>query len=659
MDLGPPKRRVLLARLLVDRGRPVSAERLCRDLWSDDTRPAGAVATVHAHISRLRTVLEPGRPAGARSTLLVNESGGYVLRAPREALDSAVFEGLLEKARQHRREARVRAALMTLEEALRLWRGPALHDATDHDFAVAEVDRLHSLRNTAEELHVATLLELGQADAAVPLAEKLTNTAPWREVSWALLMKALYATGRSAEALQRYERFRVALAEELGVDPGLALRDLHLAILNEDTSLILPAAGRADSPPAPRPGLPAGRLLVPLPLTGRNREVEVLTEAVAQAGAGGVRWGVVRGGRGTGRTRLLEEVAQRARREGARIARLTCCCGGDDCRSTTALGPATRLAEQLTGPGEPVSRATRWTEEAALKAVTRALAEGPALLLMDDVDTVCRACRRLLRRLSALLSGERTMILCSAGERDGTGTASLPAGVPEGRITTVRLSPLTVEDVRALLPYVDDGAPAELSDEAGRLRRRSDGNPFVLTELLRLPRDERRSESPPTPPAVRRAVLTRLDVLSGQARALVTQAAACGDVLDMDLLAVLMGVARDELIEPAERAVRTGLIVWSPSGAGPAGDREEAERAGRAGAGCYRFHSIMREAVLSTLSPVRRQQIHASVASALRKRPHSPVSVAEQIVQAGPVVSSDELRAASRPPRLRNAKPDG
>lgn len=646
VDLGPPKRRVLLARLLLDGGRPVSVERLCRDLWSADNRPAGAVSTVHAHISRLRTVLEPERAAGTRSTLLVRESAGYSLRAPRETLDSTVFEDLLGTARRLMGTGQAEEALRSIEDALRLWRGPALHDAADHGFAASEVNRLQSLRQTADEMRVATLLELGRADSAVTLAETLTITAPLREGSWALLMKALYATGRSAEALQQYERFRVGLAEELGVDPGPNLRELHLAILNEDTASILPeprgavsvSTTPADRPEAERPG----PVTAALPLTGRTAERDRLAATTARTRTSGAHWAVVTGARGMGKTRLLDEAAEQAARQGFRLARLACCGSSDNRESTAIFGPGARLVEQLAKDSGPFSRPPRWTEEASLTVLVRTLAEHPTVLLIDDMDTLCAACRRLIGHLSVLLRREPTMILCATGAREDAGITALLAALSTTRVTHLTLSPLTADDVHELLRHAEDTPPERQRLHARALQRRADGNPFVLTELLRLPPDERADAGAPTPSAVARNVQARLDGLPDQARALVTQAAACGEELDLDLLAVLLNLPREQLFRQVEVALHAELLVWRDPAPRPR------ERAGGGDVGGYRFHSVLRDAVLSLLTPLARQLLHASVASAMRGCPgHSPVAVAEQLVQAGPLPSREELVQAS------------
>ncbi|MGO4757247.1 BTAD domain-containing putative transcriptional regulator, partial [Streptomyces sp. 2MCAF27] len=190
LDLGPRQRRVLLTRLLIEDGRPVSIGELCRDLWQG-SQPAGAVSSVRAHVSRLRSVLDPVRHG--RSRLLVNGPGGYSLKVPREARDTTRFEESVAQARDSMRRGQLGAARQELDGALGLWRGEALGDAADHSFAIRETARLNAARQDAEELRATILIKQGDLERAIGAAEGLTLSAPLREASWALLMRALYA----------------------------------------------------------------------------------------------------------------------------------------------------------------------------------------------------------------------------------------------------------------------------------------------------------------------------------------------------------------------------------------------------------------------------------------------------------------------------------
>ncbi|MEW2166961.1 BTAD domain-containing putative transcriptional regulator [Streptomyces sp. NPDC007084] len=641
-ELGPPKRRVLLARLLLNTGQPVSVERLCRDLWPAGDRPAAAASTVHSHISRLRTILEPDRAAHQPSSLLVREASGYLLRTSPEALDAAAFEELLTEATEALRQSRGDEAHDKVTKALRLWRGPAFSEAAGFGFVASEVSRLQSLRQTAEEVRVGALLNLGREDAAVSLAEALTVTAPLREASWALLMKALYATGRGAEALRQYERFRRALAEELGVDPGPALRALHLAVLNEDSRAVLPDR----RPPTVTVAPAAPEREDGAPLFGRDHESRRIADTVRRTADGkGTHWVFVSGGLGTGKTRLLEQTAAAAESQGFAQVRLVCCGPCDDSLSNAVFGPAARLLAQLRA-GPPTPSAAAYSRESALTELLGELAERATVVLVDDLDGLCEACRELVHHLSVLLREQPVVVVCSSAERAAPGTASLTSSVARQRALWVRLRPLSVEDVSALLTSVGEARSAP-PGHAFALHRRSGGNPFVLSALLELPPRHRVGPDAVVPPALVNVVAARLDALPESARAMVTRAAVCGPDLDVPLLVRLLDISREELLKLVDTAVHADILTWQP------GPRSADDPPGTAGAGGYRFTGIMDEAVLATLTQASRQLLHASVAKALRGRGgHDHALAVRHLIQAGPLASREDLaqecRAAGR-----------
>ena len=233
--LGGPKPRALLALLLLRANEVVSRDRLIDALWGD--RPSGAVRhSLDVQISRLRRALEP-------EELILTRSGGYVLEVDQEQIDVHRFERLLEKGRSENASGRHRDASATLETALGLWRGPALADLVYEEFARAEIDRLEELRLVATEERIDAELGLGQRDTLIPELEALTAQHALRERPRGQLMLALYRAGRQAEALRTYSDTRKRLIEELGLEPGVALRELEQAILRQDPALDPPRPG--------------------------------------------------------------------------------------------------------------------------------------------------------------------------------------------------------------------------------------------------------------------------------------------------------------------------------------------------------------------------------------------------------------------------------
>ncbi|GAA4605055.1 BTAD domain-containing putative transcriptional regulator [Actinoallomurus liliacearum] len=243
IDLKGPRHRAVLARLITARGRVVPVTRLADDLWADDP-PAGAVGAVRTFVAALRRAVEPDRPPRAPARLLVTEGPGYALRADPDAVDAWRFERAVTAAAT----LPPGDALPRLDEALGWWRGPAYAEFADEPWAHAERSRLAELRLHALERRAEARLDLGRAAEAVPDLDAHVAEHPWREHAWRLLALALYRTGRQGDALAVLRRARTLLVEDLGLDPGPALRDLEADILAH--------AARLD----PAPGGTAGRV---------------------------------------------------------------------------------------------------------------------------------------------------------------------------------------------------------------------------------------------------------------------------------------------------------------------------------------------------------------------------------------------------------------
>ena len=245
VPLSGARRRALVARLLLDADRVVRADALIEDVWDGSPRPA-ATATLQSHISQLRKVL------GDR---LQSQAAGYVLRTDAVIVDAAEFERQAE-AGAAQLSASDAAARTTLRGALALWHGRALQDVAERPWAQPEAARLEELRAVTIEHLLAARLEAGEHDDVVMDAESAVAEAPLREQRWAVLMLALYRSGRQADALRAYRRLRTMLADELGIDPSPPLAQLEAAILQHDPALI-PASLAA---PAPGPASTQPRL---------------------------------------------------------------------------------------------------------------------------------------------------------------------------------------------------------------------------------------------------------------------------------------------------------------------------------------------------------------------------------------------------------------
>lgn len=222
-----PRHRAVLARLILANRRVVPVTTLVEDLW--DAPPAGAVGAVRTFVAALRRALEPERPPRVPSALLVTEGPGYALRAEQHTVDAWRFERAVSTAAT----LPPQDMLARLDQALESWRGPAYADFAGEAWARAGRSRLTELRLHAVERRAEARLALGLAAEAVPDLDAHVTDHPWREDAWRLLALALYRTGRQGDALAVLRRASTLLVEQLGLDPGPALRRLEADILDQ------------------------------------------------------------------------------------------------------------------------------------------------------------------------------------------------------------------------------------------------------------------------------------------------------------------------------------------------------------------------------------------------------------------------------------------
>ena len=235
LRLGGARQRALLALLLTRANEVVSADRLIDELWGAQT-PASAANALQYHVSQLRKALAPHEA-------VVTQEPGYLIRVGPDELDLLRFELLVEESQRMAPEP----AAQRLREALDLWRGPALADLAQESFAQTEIPRLEELRLGALERRFEADFALGRHAELVGELQVLVREYPLRERLRAILMRALYGSGRQVEALEVYRETRQLLVDELGIEPSPALHELEQAILRQDATLSLqavPAASR-------------------------------------------------------------------------------------------------------------------------------------------------------------------------------------------------------------------------------------------------------------------------------------------------------------------------------------------------------------------------------------------------------------------------------
>jgi DNA-binding SARP family transcriptional activator len=242
IPLGAVKQRALLAMLALGANTTVPVDRLIDGLWGEDP-PDSALKMVQLYVSQLRRLF------AGNGAEIVTHGRGYELRLDTERVDAARFERLVERAGRSNGEPNDDA-----RAALALWQGAALSNVAGEPFAAPEIRRLDDLWLRASELVVDSDLAAARDDEALAQLERLIDQNPLRERLYAQRMLALYRSGRQAEALDAYVAARRRLVDEVGVEPGAELRELHERILGHDPGLELPSV-----PTAPEPARDGGQ----------------------------------------------------------------------------------------------------------------------------------------------------------------------------------------------------------------------------------------------------------------------------------------------------------------------------------------------------------------------------------------------------------------
>lgn len=223
---GPRESAVAATLALVGSGRAVSAGLLAEAVWGDDLPPTSR-KTLQAYVSRLR----------ARGLPITTDRTGYRLADPSTLdVDAHRFESALEAARAASLDGRHLAARTALEEGLALWRGDALAGVADFPGLAPIAAGLEERRITALEDRGDEELALGDPNVVSRVVE-LVGRHPHRERLWGQLMLGLYRAGRQADALEAFQRCRQLLVQDLGIEPGHALRDLERRLLIQDPAL--------------------------------------------------------------------------------------------------------------------------------------------------------------------------------------------------------------------------------------------------------------------------------------------------------------------------------------------------------------------------------------------------------------------------------------
>jgi predicted ATPase/DNA-binding SARP family transcriptional activator len=352
LPIGGPRQRALLALLLLDAGRVVTVERLLDGMYGSQP-PAGAMSALQSQVSRLRR----GLPAG----LIEFHPAGYRIAVEPDAVDVHQFEHLSRQGTRAMAEGDHQHAAGLLRRALDLWRGPVLADVPLTEAISA---RLNDLKVSATEDLFDAQLALGEHAALVSELRAHVEAHPLRERLRGQLMRALYASGRQAEALAEFENARRTLAEELGADPSAELAAIHLGVLRGE--------------PDPRSNVPAQLTS----FVGRTDELDRIVATLADS-----RLVTVTGPGGAGKTRLAIEVAGLQARETCFVDLAASRYGADIPQAVlAALG--VRDAGLFGAPAQDTA-----------SRVIAALSDRHVLLIMDNCEHVIADAAQLTLRL--------------------------------------------------------------------------------------------------------------------------------------------------------------------------------------------------------------------------------------------------------------------
>jgi predicted ATPase/DNA-binding SARP family transcriptional activator len=317
--IGGHRVRLLLIMLALDAGKVVPAYTLIERLWEEEP-PANSGNALQSLVSRLRTVL---RQAGLGDQVVESHPAGYRLAVPPDQVDAVAFEALARQGSQALAAGDPATARQALRRALDAWRGPALADASGARFATGPAARLEELRARATLDLIEAGLALGESDSLIGELRAMIAADPVAERPRGLLLRALYAAGRQAEAVAEYAQARELLASELGVDPSPQLEQVYLGVLRQDLPGgppgATPASGPADDSAVQHAGadLPqqARPAAVRRPLTsfvGRDEDVARVLKMLDEG-----RLVTLTGPGGAGKTRLALETAAALSREPA------------------------------------------------------------------------------------------------------------------------------------------------------------------------------------------------------------------------------------------------------------------------------------------------------------------------------------------------------
>ena len=516
------------------------------------------------------------------------------MRIDSDAVDAWRFESLIAAA--ERPDAGDRVALLT--QALALWRGTALAGFADEGWAAPTAQRWSELHSLARERLFAARLDIGDSAVLVPELEAFVAQAPLREERWRLLVLALYRAHRQADALAALRRVRNLLADELGVDPGPALRSLEAEVLTQSETLHAvapriaepPPGPPADDVPAPSPGVPS----VPVgpvaagtgsddTLVDRDRELSVISQALAAAARGDGRVVLIEGPAGIGKTQLLREIRTRPE------ARTVLSARGSTLEREYGFGVIRQLFEPLIAATDPdtlfagaaaSARSVFQSDTGAAGGditfgvlhglywlTARLAAATPIVITIDDVQWCDVGSLRFLGFLAHRLEELPIALVVTlrTGEQHDNEDL-LTEIITEPGVVALTPRPLGDAGVQELVRGRLGGEPDESFVAA--CRRITGGNPLLLRQLLRALEADGITPTASNVDTVRaigsRAVsslvLRRFTRMPVESRAAARAVAILGDGATIPLVSALAGLPQPAIADAVGALARAEVL---------------------------------------------------------------------------------------------------
>jgi DNA-binding SARP family transcriptional activator/tetratricopeptide (TPR) repeat protein len=616
VEVRGPRQRALLALLLIHANQIVPADRIADLLWRGEP-PRTATNTLQTHIVRLRRALKAGgdEEGGALRTV----PNGYLLEVDHNALDSARFETLLAEARRAVSLDRHAVGHEMLRRALGLWRGSALAEFASEPFALADAARLDELHIDAQQEYAATAIACGRVAEAITTLQPLVDAHPLREQPVGHLMVALYRAGRQADALNACRSLRVALRDELGLDPSHELQRLEQSILDQADNLELVSIGASPRAHA----LPPAALVADPPFVGRTEELAWVGAQWHAACRGEPRLAIVQGEPGIGKTRIAAEFAERCYRGGTTVLWGSCT---DDpgvpfdalasalgplvgsAATTTPLWQLFGVPDDLALHGDPELERYRMFQAVA-DLLDRTARDAPVLLVLDDLQWADRSTLALLAHFLRAAPPVCVLVLATVRATELPSSDAFLATVAEltreGRAESRVIGGLAVEHVESLIRHL---LPAKRGKQISvAVTERTGGNPLFVTALMRHMDDtgDADLEQVDLPDTVRAVIDRRIAHLDPAALEILQTAAVVGVEFDATLVEAVTQGSRATFARLLDEICAAGLA-------------QPCDDTGRV----YVFaHALIRDVLYRGVGSARRALMHQNVADAFEGQP--------------------------------------